>query len=146
MLKIHFGSMENEIYNPPVYFRNQYEDEWITDELSRKMILDVDKSTVVGPHLIDSPVLGPISPRELSGGVQTLMLMAFDRSGRVFNATACGDNCAKWILEIAKEKELTITLHHIMDFSGLDFEIEILNTGETVDNFIDYLKLAGQYV
>lgn len=146
MLKIHFGSMENEIYNPPVYFRNQYEDEWITDELSRKMILDVDKSTVVGSHLIDSPVLGPISPRELSGGVQTLMLMAFDRSGRVFNATACGDNCAKWILEIAKEKELTITLHHIMDFSGLDFEIEILNTGEIVDNFIDYLKLAGQYV
>lgn len=29
----------------------------------------------------------------------TLMLMAFDESGKVFNASACGDNCAKWILE-----------------------------------------------
>jgi hypothetical protein len=37
------------------------------------MILDVDKSVVVSSHLIDSPVLGPISPKELSGGVKTLI-------------------------------------------------------------------------
>lgn len=49
--------------------------------------------------MIDSPVRGPISTKELSGGVKTLMLMAFDESGKVFNASACGDNCAKWILE-----------------------------------------------
>jgi hypothetical protein len=69
------------------------------------MIKDVDKSEVVGPHLIQSPVLGPISPRELSGGVKTLLLLAFDNSGKIFNATACGDNCAKWILEIAQNKD-----------------------------------------
>lgn len=49
--------------------------------------------------MIDSPVLGPISTKELSGGVKPLTLMAFDESGKVFNASACGDNCAKWILE-----------------------------------------------
>ena len=37
------------------------------------MIKDVDKSDVIGPQVIDSPVLGGISPRELSGGVKTLI-------------------------------------------------------------------------
>lgn len=41
------------------------------------MIRDIDKSDVIGVHLIESPVLGPISPKDLSGGVKTLMLMAF---------------------------------------------------------------------
>lgn len=45
-------------------------------------IKDDHKSDVVGPHLIESPVLGPISPKELSGGVKTLILMAFDDAGK----------------------------------------------------------------
>ena len=76
MLNIYLGEMKEAIYHPPTYFDNMYEDEWITDLLSVKMIKDVDKSEVIGPHLIESPVLGPISPKELSGGVKTLMLMA----------------------------------------------------------------------
>ena len=95
MLKIIFGDIENSIYHPPTYFDNQYEDEWIIDPLSIEMIQDIDKSTVISPHLIESPVLGPISTKELSGGVKTLMLMAFDQSGKIFNASLCGDNCAK---------------------------------------------------
>lgn len=31
------------------------------------MIKDVDQSDVIGPRLIESPVLGPISTKELSG-------------------------------------------------------------------------------
>ena len=92
MLRIYLGKMEEAIYYPPVYFDNRYEDEWITEDLSVEMIRDVDKSEVLGPHLIESPVLGPISVKEISGGVKTLILMAFDDSGNVFNASACGDN------------------------------------------------------
>ena len=55
-------------------------------------------------------MLGPISPKALSGGVKTLMLMAFDENDRVFNASVCGDNCAKWIMQIAENKDLTINL------------------------------------
>ncbi|MBS6520224.1 MAG: DUF4869 domain-containing protein [Clostridiales bacterium] len=33
--------------HPLTYFNNQYEDEWVTNELSIKMIKDVDKSEVV---------------------------------------------------------------------------------------------------
>lgn len=87
MLSIYLGEMDQAIYYPPVYFDNQYEDEWITDKLSMEMIKDVDKSEVIGPHLIESPVLGPISVKEISGAVKTLMLMIFDQSGRIFNAS-----------------------------------------------------------
>ena len=110
------------------------------------MIKDVDKSEVISPHLIQSPVLGPISVKEISGGVKTLILMAFDQTGKVFNASACGDNCAKWILKIGTQKNLTINLRHIMDFGEDDFEIKILNTGEMVHNMEQFVRVAGRYV
>ena len=146
MLHIYFGEMTEAIYHPPTYFDNMYEDEWITDPLSKEMIKDVDKSDVIGPHLIESPVLGPISPKELSGGVKTLMLMAFDENDKVFNASACGDNCSKWILKIGQEKDLTINLYHIMNFGQEPFEAEILNSGQVVHTMLELIKIAGRYV
>ena len=96
--------------------------------------------------MIESPVLGPISVKEISGGVKTLILMAFDETGKIFNASACGDNCAAWILKIASEKELTVNLRHIMDFGAGEFEAEILNTGTTVHNMKEFVNIAGRYV
>lgn len=146
MLNIYLGKMEEAIYYPPVYFDNRYEDEWITEKLSVQMIKDVDKSVVISSRLIDSPVLGPISTRELSGGVKTLILMAFDDSGKIFNASACGDNCAKWILKIGALKDLTINLRHIMNLGDENFQARILNTGEIVHNMEEFVNIAGEYV
>ncbi|MCD8018794.1 MAG: DUF4869 domain-containing protein [Clostridiales bacterium] len=146
MLSIFLGDMDGAIFHPPTYFDNQYEDEWITETLSVEMIKDVDKSDVIGPRLIDSPVLGPISTRELSGGVKTLILMAFDDTDKVFNASSCGNNCAKWILKIGEMKDLTINLRHIMNFGDEAFEAKILNTGEMVHNMMEFINIAGEYV
>ena len=146
MLSIYLGKMEEAIYYPPAYFDNTYEDEWITDELSKEMIKDVDQSEVIGAHLIESPVLGPISVKELSGGVKTLMLMAFDEKDLIFNASACGDNCAKWILKISQMKDLTINLRHIMGFGEHSFEARIMNTGEMIHNMKEFVAVAGEYV
>lgn len=55
MLSIYLGDMEEAIYHPPTYFDNTYEDEWITEPLSVEMIQDVDKSKVIGEHIIESP-------------------------------------------------------------------------------------------
>ncbi len=143
MLNIVFGDIGNSIYHPPTYFDNVYLDEWIVDDFSKKIIEDVDKSVVIGSRVIDSPYLGSISTKELSGGVKTLMLMMFDDSGKIFNASACGDNCAKWIFEISKKKDLTINLHHLMDFSFCeDFEAVILNTNKYVKSYNEYLDEA----
>ena len=97
MLSIYFGDMPEAIYNTSVYFDNSYQDDWITDDLTVKMIKSIDKSEVKGANVIISPVLGGIPVTKISGGVKTLILVSHDKSGHVFNASTCGDNCAKWI-------------------------------------------------
>lgn len=145
MLSIFFGDMPEAIYNPVIYFKNTYTDEWITDELSRKMIKDVDRSEVIGPRVIDSPVLGGISPRELSGGVKTLIAI-YKVPEKIFNASACGDNCAKWILKIGEMQDITINLRHLMEFGDEPFEVKILNTGQIVHSMDALLPIAGMIV
>ena len=145
MLSIFYGDMPEAIYNPVIYFKNTYTAEWITDELSRKMILDVDRSAVLGPRVIDSPVLGGISPQELSGGVKTLISI-YKVPEKIFNASACGDNCAKWILKIGELQDVTINLRHLMDFGEETFMARILNTGQIVHNMDELLPIAGMIV
>lgn len=145
MLSVYYGDMPEAIYNTAIYFKNSYEDEWITDSFAKEMILDVDKSTVLGDAVIDSPFLGKIPPVDLSGGVKTLILMK-NEPEKIFNASTCGDNCAKWILEIAKEQDITINLRHIMDFGDGEFEIKILNSGAIVHNMGELVMEAGLYI
>ena len=145
MLKIIFGDCEAAIYNTSVYFKNSYQHEWITDELSVEMIKDVDKSVVMGPHMIESPVLGAISPKELSGGVKTLILIHKDKT-KIFNASTCGDNCAKWLLRLGEMDDVLINLRHIMDFGNGEFEIEILNTHQIVRNMKELIDIAVQLI
>ncbi len=133
MLNIIYGDVksDNYIFDPDTYFNNQYEDEWITDELSKKMIADIDKSEVQGPYAILSPVLGSIATDKLSGGVKTLILINNDPD-HIFNASACGDNCAKWLLDIGLRKDITIRLGYLMDFGESPFDIRVVNTGRVV--------------
>ena len=145
MLNIYYGDMPEAIYNTAVYFKNTYEDEWITDDLSRQMIQDIDQSKVIGPRVIDSPVLGAITPRELSGGVKTLILIAHVPD-KIFNASTCGDNCAKLLLKMGEERDITINLRHLMDFGKQTFEINILNTDQIVHNMEELVPIAGMIV
>ena len=138
MLNVYFGDMPGAIFNTAVYFKNTYRDSWITNPLSVQMIKDVDKSDVVSESVIESPVLGSITPLALSGGVKTLMLVKFDRK-HVFNASTCGDNCAKWLLKIAEKRKVVINLHHVMDFGKGPFKIKVLNNGKIVKNMDELL-------
>jgi len=150
MLNIYYGDMPEAIYNTSVYFANTYKDKWIISELSKEMIKDVDKSEVISASLIKSPVLDMIPPTKLSGGVKTLMLIAYDRK-HVFNASNCGDNCAKWILKIADElgakgQKVVINLRHLMDFGDGEFKIRVLNTNKIVRNMGELVEEAVDFV
>ena len=147
MLNIYFGKTSDVIYNTSVYFNNTYLDEWITDGFAKKIISAIDKSKVIGANLIESKYLGPIPPTSLSGGTKTLLLI-YNEPDKIFNASTCGDNCAKWILKIAEKlnRDITINLRHIMDFGDGDFEIKILNNGVIVHNMEEYVRYAGQFL
>ena len=145
MLNVFFGNMPEAVYNTAVFFKNDYEDEWITDSLVKEMIRDVDHSEVIDNGVIDSPVLGKIPPLGLSGCVKTLILVLFE-PGKVFNASTCGDNCAKWLLRIAASEDRTVNLRHIMDFGDEPFEIRIRNTGDVVHSMKELVDIAIDYV
>ncbi len=145
MLNIYYGNMPEAVYNTAVYFKNAYEDAWIIDSLAKEMIYDVDKSTVLDGAVIDSPVMGKIAPTALSGGVKTLILIK-NVTSEVFNASTCGDNCAKWILKLAEERDITINLRHLMDFGEGTFDICIMNTNQVVHSMEELVPIAGLYV
>lgn len=136
--------MSKAIYNTEVYFKNQYKDKWLCDPLVAEMIADIDDSKVVSGKTIDSPYLGMISPTALSGGVKTLILI-YNEPKKVFNASTCGDNCAKWLLRLAEDNDITVNLNHIMDF-GKNFKVYVINDKKEIDNMADMVLTAGKYV
>ncbi len=145
MLNIYFGDMPSAIYNTSGYFNNVYLDSWLDDPLDREMIQAIDKGKPLGPNAVETEALGVIPPTKLSGGVKTLMLI-HHLPDKVFNASNCGDNCARWILKIAKTQDITINLRHIMNFGKRKFQAKILNNGQTVENMEELAEVAAQYV
>lgn len=145
MLHVIFGECKEVIYNTSLFFKNTYESEWLEEDETRQMILDIDKSKVLSDGAIESPVLGIIPPTNLSGGVKTLILINHI-SDKIFNASNCGDNCAQWLLKIAQNKDVTVNLRHLMDFGSDDFTIKIENTNKIVHNMLELITEAGSFV
>lgn len=142
MLNVIFGKIDNVIFNTSVFFKNSYEENWLLEKETKRMILDIDKSKVLGNGAIESPVLGIIPPTSLSGGVKTLILISHV-SDKVFNASNCGNNCASWLLKIGKEKNVTVNLRHLMNFGDGSFELRVVNKNTIVHSMDELLEIAG---
>lgn len=141
MLSIYFGEMEHAAYGP-TWFKFNYDPAWFRDPFVQEMMEDVDHSRFITGEIIESDVLGPIAPERLSGGLQTLILI-YERTDMVFDATSCGENCARWLLEIGRKKDVTVNLNYLMMFDDeMPFEIMILNNHTAVHNAKEYLLAA----
>lgn len=140
MLYITFKETDETVWNVDDTFNNLLEPEWFTDALVKEMIRDVDKSVVVSDKCVESPVLGMIPMTKISGGVKALILM-YKRPDLEIWATACGDNCAKWILRIAETQDIRISLTHIMKFP-CDFDAVCVDTNERIRTYNDYIDNA----
>lgn len=145
MLRIQYGEMDGVAYGP-VWFKHNYELTWFQDPLVRDMLLDIDKSRYITGSIIESDVLGPIPPLSLSGGLKTVILI-YERPDIIFDATSCGPNCAKWILEIGRRKDITVNLRYYMPMDGLaPFEIEIVNANRIVTTEEDFALTSLDYL
>lgn len=145
MLKIYFGDMDGVLHNVETYFKNQMEYSWLESEIAKNIIEDVDKSIVESPQCICSKVLGQIPPTRLSGGTKALLLI-WNETDRIVNASNCGDNCAKWLLKFGEARDVTVNLNHIMDFGTGEFMIEILNNHTIVHNMKEYVIEAVKFL
>lgn len=138
MVKVYFELPEDEIISTSRYFNNSYTDEWL-DDWAERVIREVDQSKLISSGLVDSPVLGPITIREISGGAKALITMNADPSA-ISNANSCGENCAGLLAELSKKKDFSIYLAYPMDFKNHTFDMKIMRTGNQCHNADEFEK------
>ena len=74
------------------------------------------------------------------------LLLVRNLPSMVFNASTCGDNCARWLLKIGKEQDVLVTLYHIMKFPWKSFEIRIENDGRIVRNMQEFVGPTNDFL
>lgn len=144
MLNIIFGECKEAIYNTSVFFDNQYLDCWMADPFTAEVIKGIDKGTILSPGAVDTKALGVIPTTKIAGATKTLLLIK-NRPEMIFNASTCGNNCAKYLLKIGKMQDVTVNMHHIMDFGKRSFDIRIINNDTIVHNMKELVENALVY-
>ncbi len=144
-LKIHFGDLAEQIKHPDDYFDLICQNDWFNDSFVREICLGVDKVVAHSHYQMEHPVFGPINSTMLSTSCKNTTLAY--KTDRIIPATHIGDNCAPYVYQIAQQKNLTITLNYLMDFSEcVPFVAFILNSNKMVHDYFDYLCEAGDYL
>lgn len=138
MLYIHFGPLPEQISYPDLYFDNHMSTSWFDDPFVKQICLAVDGTTVHSAYQMENPIFGPINCKILSMGCKNTILAY--KTDRIIPATFMGNNCAPLLCEIAKHKDLTITLEYLMNFEKCnDFEAHIMNIDKTVHSYKEYV-------
>ena len=133
MLKIYVTSdfPERTIINVNGYFNLNKEKDWFNNPIVKRIIKDIDNTDAIKDEYLESPVLGAISPDRLSGGCKAVILMQVLDNAIIYG-TKCGDNCVQAILDVAKNKDVEMLLHHCMKFPKSGFEAMIMESGKIV--------------
>ena len=148
MLYIHVGSDYKDgcIRNVNGYFNRNKKKEWFNREDVKRIIKGIDNTIAVKDEYMESPIFGGMAPERLSGGCKAVILMSVLDNPHIY-ATKCGDNCVPYIIEVSRNKDVTITLHHCMIFPEDGFDAYIIETGKLIHTrkeFIDeFYKING---
>jgi hypothetical protein len=147
MLKLSINKkMPGEIIIPDTYIKSVVKKDWFEDTYIKDMILDVDKTICYSAYNMESPVLGGINYNQLSTGVKNLIL-AYKLENPVIDISLCGDNCAKWIIDIGKKKDYIADLYHVMIFDEkTEFNCILLNDNSKVKTLKDYNNAIMNYL
>lgn len=142
-MDLYFGHLDNETYYVDTLFKASYDESWFSSKLACDIMHDIDRVFEVKDcalHIIDMFTEKPkwISPSDLSSGTKALLIM-LNTDTEFICLTRCGENCAKWVAEIAKIKPLKCTLSYLMPFE-VDIPMHILNDDTYIETYDEYLK------
>lgn len=145
MIYIHYGTVNAEtaprqyLWQIDSYFDGYFEDLWMENEWARKVIKVIDKSNLVAPKILDSPILGMIPYQWISGGAKLLIMMNMIQD-IVYDGDNLGDNCWPLLLELGKTKDIMISLFYFPEFEWIEGgKVQILESGEVIDNYYDFV-------
>lgn len=129
------------VTNISASFDAEYEPEWFSDTFVQEIISVVDKSEVIlmkgnRSTNIYNEYLGNISPRDLSNGAKSLILLW--KTDYKLNGDRMGNNCIPLLLRISEQKDIIISLGHIPKLP-YKFEAVVLNNNAQIHSIKDFL-------
>lgn len=117
-------SQDHIIAWPKAMFDLNYEDEWLDDLFVRRFITDIDKIDVLDNSHPTRRLLalnGEITPELLATGTKNLILCKFI-SGYWNRLGHMGENCYKWLMDIAEEKDVHMVTTRVFHFTDSDIK------------------------
>lgn len=117
------------------YFNVVFKKDWLKDEFNRRALKVIDNVDIIADELLHNELLGFLTPRELSTGVKTLMLV--NTLNMKVNGARMGDNCYPLLCELADKKDVYIRLKHMPELDGT-LNAYIINTKKYTKNWSDY--------
>lgn len=121
------------------YFDDEYEDEWFRDDYVKMLVKEIDNTSVLDDGSLYNEYLGGIVKQQLSSGVKGLILL-YKTDCRI-KGERLGDNCWKYVLDIAKNKDIYISLNSIPNLPE-DFSAYL----ENIDSIVDKREYIFNYV
>ena len=96
------------VIHPGDEFDLIYEEDWLDNELSRQIITDIQGIDVTDVRFSVDEILARYKmPVEyLATGTKNLLLCKFLDDGRKFRMSMMGENCYKWLMDIAETKDI----------------------------------------
>lgn len=148
MLSIYWGVTDDCCYYIDDEYQEAVELEWLfNDPLVQNIIADIDNCSFngVGCVDLDNPAIN-FSIYELSTGSKGLILLVKDNydSIRIWG-TAFGDNCSKWLLKIAEDRDIILELEYFLQFPKDDFKAYSLHQNRPFTNYMDYMLEEAEW-
>lgn len=134
------------IQNSDAVFQSDFNIENLVHPVCKKIVEFIDRSEVLYPGVIKSPVLGYIPPEKLSGGCKHVLLAW--QGNYLHQSARMGENCVEPLLWVAKDKDIylrctTVFLGFFEQFdSGLFYSLE---EGRVIQNPRDYAILQHKH-
>ena len=135
------------LLSPKSVFLTDYEPEWLDDELSKEIMLDIDDIVFNDGDYLKHRDYGSLSPRELSGGTSTLLLLyKGDLDKYIVKASNMGPNCFKHLEKIAEEKEVYLYLDYVIPYDYFPIKFKCIETGLITDDYFELYKERSRVI
>lgn len=121
------------------FFDGFVEDDWMANDWAKQVIKEIDKSDLVAPKVVESPILGQIPYTWISGGAKLLIMMNME-SDIVYDGDNLGDNCWPLLMQLGRDKDIAISLSYSPSFEW-QFGCKIINidTGHEIVDYKDFM-------
>lgn len=129
------------VYNPDRYFKDMDVYEVMSTDFAIRVAKECsDIASFDNPILMRTNSGRFVSPLDLSSGAKNLLIMKY--TDKICNMLWCGDNCDKYVEEVAEEKDLTVftTRAYVpYDEATIVKPFRVLNNGKIYNSPYEYV-------